>query len=69
MNEIGELKYQLYKCTKILIERSEAWCQKHNDYELMNNHWKKAVEIFDSLDLGYAERYEKEKENESNSGS
>jgi len=47
--------YELYRFARKIIER----CEKDHADEL--KHFKDAVEMFDSLGRGYAERYEKEK--------
>lgn len=62
---MNEDVYTLYKMTKRLIERTEACCEKdHSDEELFKE-WKNAIKFFDASDKGYAERYEKEKQDAS----
>lgn len=53
--------YELYKIAKKLIERTEACREKDHSDEPMFAEWKEAINIFDSLGRGYAERYEKER--------
>ena len=57
--------YPLYRFTKGFIERAEACCDKDHSHEPLLVDFKKAIETFDKLERGYAERYEKEKNNES----
>ena len=59
--------YEGYRLVRRLIERSEACCEKDHKHEPLFKDWQKAINIFDNLDAGYAERYEKEKNNESGS--
>ncbi len=65
--EVNDYGYQLYKIAKNLIERTESCCEKDHSHEPMFQEWKEAIRFFDSLGRGYAERYEKEKSNESGS--
>lgn len=53
--------YELYRLAKKLIERTEACEEKDHGHEPMFKEWKDAIDIFDSLGRGYAERYEQEK--------
>ena len=62
--ERQECTYMLYRGAKKLIERAEKCCEKDHSNELMFQEWKEAIKLFDSLGRGYAERYEKEKNNE-----
>lgn len=63
--EANENIYQLYKASKRLIKRIEGCCEKDDSHEPLFVEWKEAIRIFDSLGRGYAERYEKEKNDES----
>jgi hypothetical protein len=63
--EVSEHIYQLYRGAKRLIERTEGCCEKDHSDEPLFIEWKEAIRIFDGLGRGYAERYEKEKNNES----
>lgn len=62
MTEIDST-YEAYRIAKRLIERTEACCEKDHSGEPLFKEWKEAIKIFDSLGRGYAERYEKEKNN------
>ncbi len=64
MSDNIELIYQLYKSTKNLIESAKACCEKDHSEDPAFKHFQDAIEIFDGLDRGYAERYEEEKKNE-----
>lgn len=64
MSEHVEITYQLYRSAKRFIERTEACCEKNHSDEPIFKEWQDAIRIFDSLGRGYAERYEKEKDNE-----
>lgn len=59
--DINEIEYQLYKSCKKMIERTKRCCEKNHSDEPIFKEWKDAIKIFDGLDRGYAERYEKEK--------
>lgn len=61
---MNEDVYKIYRATKRLIERTEACCEKdHSEAELFKG-WKDAIASFDKAGRGYAERYDKEKNNE-----
>lgn len=64
MSEHIETTYQLYKYVKKFIERAKKCCEKDHSDEPVFKEWTQAIDTFDSLGRGYAERYEKEKENE-----
>lgn len=53
--------YELYRIAKKLIERTQGCQDKDHSHEPVFKEWQEAIEIFDSLGRGYAERYEKEK--------
>ncbi len=61
---MNETIYQTYKIVKRLIEKSEACCNKDHSDEPIFKKWKTAIHHFDSTGKGYAERYAKEKEND-----
>ena len=61
MTEIDST-YEIYHFAKRLIERAEACCEKDHSNEPLFKELEKAIKIFDSLGRGYAERYEKEKQ-------
>lgn len=63
--KVIDVTYQTYKFVKNFIEKREKCCEKDHVYdEYSFENFKKAIEIFDGLGRGYAERYEKEKKNE-----
>lgn len=53
--------YQIYRLTKRIVEKAIANSGKDQSGQAAYVHFEKAIKIFDSLDRGYAERYEKEK--------
>lgn len=61
IDEFREITYQLYKTAKRFIERVDGWHEKYPDEEFLFKEWQEGVDIFDGLNRGYAERYEKEK--------
>ncbi len=56
--------YEAYKLTKRFIERVEC-CDKDHSHEPLFKELHDAIKTFDSLGRGYAERYEKEKQDAS----
>ncbi len=64
---MGDLIYELYKQCKKLIEIGDIKSKEGLiDYRPILKDWRKAIKTFDKLGRGYAERYEKEKNNEPN---
>ena len=61
MTEIDST-YEIYRFAKRLIERAEACCEKDHSGELLFKDLEEVIKTFDSLGQGYAERYEKEKQ-------
>lgn len=61
---MSEDTYIAYKMAKNLIEKSENCCEKKHCDDPLFKEWEEAIRIFDSLNRGYAERYEKEKNDE-----
>lgn len=63
--EKDECTYMLYRGAKKLVEIEEKRCDTNYSDFLMFQDLRNAIKIFDGLGRGYAERYEKEKNNES----
>ncbi len=61
MTEIDKI-YQAYRIAKQLIEKAKACCEKDHSGEPLFKDLEEAIKTFDSLGRGYAERYEKEKQ-------
>lgn len=55
--------YELYKYTKLLIEKADACCNVDHSDDERYVFFKSSIEYFDEANRGYAERYEKEKQN------
>jgi hypothetical protein len=54
--------YELYEFFKIAVERGEICCEKNHNNDPDFQNLKKLVQGFENLNIGYAERYEKEKQ-------
>jgi len=59
---MNEDVYNLYKYVRSIIERASRCCNKDHSGDETFQYFKNAIEFFDASDKGYAERYEKEKQ-------
>jgi len=54
--------YNLYKHTRQILEKADLCCDSDHSDDERYLFFKSAIEHFDAAKRGYAERYEKEKQ-------
>jgi len=60
----NEEMYYLYRFAKRTLEKADKCCKADHSHDPAFVSLQESIKGFDKLDLGYAERYAKEQEND-----